>query len=180
MTISEKKTQIVFRASGVKDLEAKIRKFVEDAADDSEDGVSHLADQVESLSSDARDIASWANDAKEASDQVESGASELETQIDDVASSIRDYEPDYSSMVHELTEKITSMFSVEDYPRGWRTDADTIVFNEIGGLVIRVRDLRDRITELTDDLLEMIDTRHRENSSDNYNAATSSDSEENR
>ena len=187
MTIESKKTQIVFRASGVQALREKIRQFVDDAADDSVDGLSGLADEVEHLSSDAQDIAIQASrskdrieDAVQDAEEVESAASELESQINDVASSIRDYAPDNSSLVDELTEKITSMFSVEEYPRHDRTDEDTTVFNDIGMLVIRVRELRERITELTDDLLEVIDTRHRKISADNYKAAISIASEENR
>ena len=174
-TSDEKKIQIVFRGSSVQELREKIRKCVDYAADNSVDGLSTLADEVENLSSNARDIVDHASrsknhidDAMQEAEEVESSAANLETDIDDIASSIRGYVPDNSDLVNELTAKITSMFSAEYESRIDRTDADTSVFSTISAMVVRIRELRDQITEITDDMLVTIDDRNSENASNNY------------
>ena len=174
-TSDEKKIQIVLRASSVQELREKIRKCVDYAADNSVDGLSTLADEVENLSSNARDIVDQASrsknhidDAMQEAEEVESSAANLETEIDDMATSIRGYVPDNSDLVDELTAKITSMFSAEYESRIDRTDADTSVFKTISAMVVRIRELRDQITEITDDMLVTIDDRNSENASNNY------------
>ena len=191
-TSDEKKIQIVFRASGVQELREMIRKCVDYAADNSVDGLSLLADDVENLASNARDVAAEASrskdqieEAMQGAEEVESSAADLETEIDDMATSIRDYVPDNSAMVDELTAKITSMFSAEYDSHIDRTDADTSVFSTISAMVVRIRELRNQITDVTDEMLMVIDERHKENASNNYKATKTlmevfSDSEESR
>ena len=77
------------------------------------------------------------------------------------------------------------MFSAEYESRIDRTDADTSVFKTISAMVVRIRELRNQITDVTDEMLMVIDERHKGNASNNYKATKTlmevfSDSEESR